>query len=223
MKQAADAGNTSALDGRARASALVRFAGSVALLATLPIWPLVAAMVWASVGRPLLFRQTRSGRGMRPFTICKFRTMHDARDAAGALLPDALRETPAMRLLRRWRLDELPQLLAIARGEMSFVGPRPLLPDTIQGFGEFGRLRCAVSPGLTGWAQVNGNTRLTDRQKLALDLWYIHHRSLYLDLKILAMTAITIVRGERLGEANVGRATADMEAPYPRSVQGAGR
>lgn len=180
-------------------------AAGALVLAAIPM-ALIALTVWLSLGEPLFFAQRRAGLHGRPFTIQKFRTMHDRRDATGSLLPDRLRETPVTRLLRRMRLDELPQLLAIVRGEMAFVGPRPLLPSTIEALGELGRVRSKVRPGLTGWAQVNGNTRLTDAQKLALDIWYIDHRSPALDLGILLRTAVTIIRGERIEERRLAEA-----------------
>lgn len=177
-----------------------RIVAVLLLVASSPVWLVTGGMVLASVGRPLLFRQTRCGLNTRPFTLCKFRTMNDLRDSRGELLPDVLRQTPLTGTLRRFRLDELPQLLSIARGDMAFLGPRPLLPASIAALGELGRLRCSVLPGLSGWAQVNGNTRLSDREKLALDLWYIQHRSLLLDCRIVAMTAVTLVLGERRNE-----------------------
>lgn len=178
----------------------------VAFVATLPLSLVAAVVVCASIGRPLLFRQARCGFGGKPFSICKFRTMRDTRAADGTLLPDHLRETPATRLMRRTRIDEIPQLLAIALGDMAFVGPRPLLPQTIADFGEAGRLRCTVRPGLTGWAQVNGNTRLGDHEKLALDLWYVQNRSVWLDLWILLLTARVVLFGERVNDHNLASA-----------------
>ena len=185
-------------------------AAAIALLA--PLWLLTAAVVWTCLGRPLLFRQTRSGLNARPFTLWKFRTMHDWRNADGKPLPDAERQTPVTRFLRRLRLDELPQLVAIAKGEMAFIGPRPLLPGTIEGFGHPGLLRCTVLPGLTGWAQVNGNTQLTDVEKLALDLWYVANRSFALDCRILALTLLVVLRGERLQPENLAKAFAATPA-----------
>lgn len=179
---------------------------ALALVAAAIPMVLVAVIVWWQVGRPLLFSQTRSGLNADPFTINKFRTMSNARDAAGALLPDRLRETSVTRVLRRSRLDELPQLFAIWRGEMGFVGPRPLLPATVRQMGDLGAARCLVRPGLTGWAQVNGNTLLNDDQKLALDIWYVDHRSLGVDVMILLRTATTIARGERINWSNVAAA-----------------
>ena len=158
---------------------------------------LTAVLVWFSLGRPLLFRQIRSGLDGRLFTVVKFRTMHDFRDGDGRLLPDAERETACDPVYSRCALDEIPQLLAILAGDMNFVGPRPLQPATVATFGALGRVRCQVRPGLTGWAQVNGNTRLSDVEKLALDIWYIDHRSAALDMRILLLTAATLLRGEK--------------------------
>jgi lipopolysaccharide/colanic/teichoic acid biosynthesis glycosyltransferase len=200
--------------GRAMPS---RIASVVLLVLSLPLWIVAAAVVWVSVGRPLFFRQIRSGRGTRPFVICKFRTMHERRDADGALLPDALRETSATRLMRAIRIDELPQLLSIARGDMAFIGPRPLLPATVAEFGELGRIRCTVRPGLSGWAQVNGNTRLTNGEKLALDLWYVRNRSLWLDLQILILTVLVALFGERVDRRHVDHAMKAMPAGTVRS------
>jgi lipopolysaccharide/colanic/teichoic acid biosynthesis glycosyltransferase len=174
---------------------LVALAGG---LVALPVLILLALAVRGALGRPTLFVQQRAGRHGRPFRLLKFRSMTDARDAAGRLLPDEARIVPFGRLLRRSRLDELPELWNVLWGEMSLVGPRPLLPETVAGFGEAGQRRGAVRPGLTGWAQVNGNTALTDEDKLALDLWYIDHRSLALDVAILARTLAVLVGGEKV-------------------------
>ena len=159
---------------------------------------LTALLVWLAVGRPILFRQTRSGKFGRPFTITKFRTMHDYRDDNGELLPDTLRQTRLTRFIRRKRLDEIPQLLAIVTGDMRFIGPRPLGPDVIASMGHLCTARGRVSPGLTGWAQVNGNARLSDMDKIALDLWYIDHCHARLNARILARTVVMLTRGERI-------------------------
>lgn len=171
---------------------------AVALVPCLPLMGLTAIVVWINLGRPLFFKQVRAGIGMRTFTILKFRTMTEARGPDGELLADELRQTKLTALLRRLRFDELPQLLSILRGDMSLVGPRPLPLATVAAFGELGRLRCLVAPGLTGWAQVNGNTRLSDDQKIALDLWYVGHASLRLDGLILLLTLKTIILGEKV-------------------------
>jgi len=175
------------------------------------VWPLLICIGIATartLGRPILFRQTRSGRGGRPFVMVKFRTMRALHDPAGRLLPDKLRVTRLGRLLRRTRLDELPELWNILRGDMSFVGPRPLLPETVIAMGEAGQQRGAVRPGLTGWAQVNGNALLNEPDKLALDLWYVAHASLATDLAILARTLKVILFGERINAQQVKEAYA---------------
>jgi len=180
---------------------------------------LTALAVWLCLGRPILFRQLRAGLNAQHFTISKFRTMRDSRDADGTLLPDHLRETKVTRLMRRIRVDEFPQLLAIASGEMSFLGPRPLLPATIEGMGELGRVRCRILPGLSGWAQVNGNTRLNDQQKLALDVWYVDHKTLRLDMIILLKTLVTLLRGERIDMRRLKEAEDYVQRQYRTGMQ----
>jgi lipopolysaccharide/colanic/teichoic acid biosynthesis glycosyltransferase len=135
--------------------------------------------------------------------VRKFRTMTDARDVNGVLLPDELRQTALSAFLRRIRLDELPQLLSVLRGELSFVGPRPLPMSIIAALGKAGALRCAIAPGMTGWAQVNGNTLLTMEEKIALDIWYIDRWSLWKDIQIVGMTVRTILFGEKVNRRNV--------------------
>jgi lipopolysaccharide/colanic/teichoic acid biosynthesis glycosyltransferase len=162
----------------------------------------------------VLFCQRRSGRDGEVFEMLKFRSMTDARDNSGALLPDADRLTASGRFLRRSRLDELPGLLSIVRGDMALVGPRPLLPETIASMGAEGRRRGTVRPGLTGWAQVNGNALLTNEDKLSLDLWYIANRSLRLDLAIIARTVAVIFAGEHINTTNLEKAVAGD--PYRR-------
>lgn len=176
-------------------------------LAVAPLAALVALAVRLSVGRPIFFKQVRAGRGAS-FEILKFRTMLDLRDDAGTLLSDSRRLTRVGRLLRRTRLDELPELINILRGEMSFVGPRPLLPETIAAFGDGGIARGRVRPGLTGWAQVNGNTLLTSEEKLELDLWYVANRSFGRDFEILLRTIGVMILGERRNDNNLEKAIA---------------
>ena len=177
-----------------------------ALIAASPLMIAIGAAILLLDGRPILFRQSRVSTDGKLFDVIKFRTMRDTRDASGVLLPDAMRATVIGRLLRATRLDELPQLWNIATGAMSLIGPRPLLPATIALAGERGRLRCTVRPGLTGWAQVNGNTLLSDADKLALDLWYIANRSLALDLQILARTIVVATTGERTDPVSIRKA-----------------
>jgi lipopolysaccharide/colanic/teichoic acid biosynthesis glycosyltransferase len=168
-----------------------------------PLFAITAIVVWLGLGSPVLFVQTRSGRGGRQFQLIKLRSMHNTTDALGGPLPDAGR-TPAIgRFLRRTRLDELPELLNILRGDMAFVGPRPLLPETIEELGGSGQLRGSVRPGLTGWAQVNGNAMLTLQQKVAMDLWYIANRSFSFDLEIIFRTVGVVMLGERINTSRL--------------------
>lgn len=170
----------------------------VALVLCMPLMIVVSFAVLIFMGRPILFRQARCGRDKRPFALVKFRSMSQGRDAAGVLLPDAQRLSPFGALLRRSRLDELPELWNIVRGDMAIVGPRPLLPSTIEALGEQGQARCIVRPGITGLAQVSGNTLLDIHQKLAMDLFYIRCRSLWLDLSIMIRTPVMMLRGEKI-------------------------
>lgn len=179
---------------------------AVGLLVAVPVMAAVAGVIALTDGRPILFRQRRVTRDGRLFTLVKFRTMTNMHDADGDLLPDAARTTPVGRALRAVRLDELPQLWHILTGDMALIGPRPLLPETIVAAGKLGQARCAVRPGLTGWAQVNGNTLLSDADKMALDLWYIDHRSLSLDINILWRTVLVALTGERTDPASIRRA-----------------
>jgi lipopolysaccharide/colanic/teichoic acid biosynthesis glycosyltransferase len=170
-----------------------------------PLMAIVALLVRAGLGRPVLYRQVRPGRDGAAFTILKFRTMTEARDAAGDLLPDAQRLTPLGRALRRTSLDELPELINVLKGEMSLVGPRPLLMCYLDRYTPEQARRHEVRPGITGWAQVNGRNRLGWEEKFAHDVWYVDHLSLGLDLKILALTVVQIVRRE--GISHPGQAT----------------
>lgn len=169
----------------------------IALVLLSPLMLVVALLVLASLGRPVLFRQLRSGKAGVPFRMVKFRTMRELYDAAGKLLPDELRTTGVGRFLRRSRLDELPELVNVITGDMNLVGPRPLLPETIAEMGEGGALRGAVRPGLTGLAQVSGNTLLRRDEKLALDTWYVRNRSWWLDWRIAFRTLAVVILGER--------------------------
>ncbi|MCV9999551.1 sugar transferase [Pararhizobium sp. YC-54] len=178
----------------------------VAGLLMLPIMLLVATTVIVLLGRPAIFVQTRAGEGERPFRMIKFRSMSDKRDSNGKLLSDEERTTAFGRLLRRSRLDELPEFWNILVGDMSLIGPRPILPETIRALGERGALRCSVKPGLTGWAQISGNAVLTDNDKIDLDLWYIRNRTFWIDLQILVMTVFVMIFGERLSESRLSAA-----------------
>lgn len=157
--------------------------------------PLVglAWLVRNKLGSPVLFKQYRPGLHGKPFEMVKFRTMTDARDSSGAWLPDAERLTPFGRFLRASSLDELPELWNVLRGEMSLVGPRPLLIEYLPLYSAEQARRHEVRPGITGWAQVNGRNAISWADKFALDVWYVDHRSLWLDLRIVLMTVRKVV------------------------------
>ena len=167
----------------------------LALLVLAPVLVLIALVVAASMGRPVLFRQVRIGRDGVPFTILKFRTMRAERTPGE---PDADRLTTTGRLLRATSLDELPQLANILCGHMSVIGPRPTLPEQVEHYSPRQHGRHAVRPGVTGWAQVNGRNSLSWPERIELDLWYIEHRNLRLDLRILALTVWRLVRPDGL-------------------------
>jgi lipopolysaccharide/colanic/teichoic acid biosynthesis glycosyltransferase len=178
-------------------------------LGTAPLWlPLlgvVALLVRVRLGAPVFFRQERPGMGGRPFRILKFRSMTDQRDGGGKLLPDAERLSRFGRWLRSSSLDELPELFNVIRGEMSLVGPRPLLMQYLPLYTERQARRHEVRPGLTGWAQVNGRNAITWEEKFELDVWYVENRTLWLDVTILLRTAGSIF--SRRGISASGSAT----------------
>ncbi len=182
---------------------LVISSGALLLLA--PLLLILALLVWRFIGPPVLFRQTRAGRGGVPFRLYKFRTMTDARGADGAPLPDAARLTRLGRRLRASSLDELPELWNVLRGDMSLVGPRPLLTRYTARYSPDQRRRLEVTPGLTGWAQINGRNALSWEARFALDVWYVDHASLTLDLLILWRTLRQVAR--RDGVSAHGHAT----------------
>jgi lipopolysaccharide/colanic/teichoic acid biosynthesis glycosyltransferase len=154
----------------------------------LPILATIALLVRANLGSPVLFRQIRPGLHGKPFKIFKFRTMTDARDGNGKLLPDALRITPLGRFLRKSSLDEIPALWNVLKGEMSLIGPRPLLIRYLGRYSSEQARRHEVKPGLSGWAQVNGRNAIPWNRKLAMDVWYVDNLSIGLDFKIMAIT-----------------------------------
>ena len=171
-----------------------------------PILLLISFLVRLQLGSPVLFRQVRPGFGGRPFTLFKFRTMQDLKGREGNLLPDEARLSSFGRFLRRMSLDELPELLNVLKGDMSLVGPRPLLMQYMGRYTSDQARRHEVKPGLTGWAQVNGRNAITWEEKFALDVWYVDNQSLLLDLKILAMTAWKVLNREGIsaeGEATM--------------------
>jgi lipopolysaccharide/colanic/teichoic acid biosynthesis glycosyltransferase len=182
-------------------------AGAFALLLVTPLLLVVAAMVRTFLGSPVLFRQQRPGRKGHPFTCLKFRTMTDARGGDGQLLPDEERLTRLGRFLRSTSLDELPELINVIRGDMSLVGPRPLLMRYLDRYTPEQRRRHEVKPGITGWAQINGRNAASWEQKLANDVWYVDHRTFWLDMKILMLTLWKTLTRE--GISQPGHATAE--------------
>ena len=183
-------------------------AASAGLLVLLPVFLAVAIAVRLRMGVPVLYKQERPGMGGRPFRMLKFRTMQDVRDAEGVPLPDSERITALGRLLRSTSLDELPELWNVLRGEMSLVGPRPLLMEYLPLYTPEQARRHEVRPGITGWAQVNGRNALSWEEKFKLDIWYVDNRSFWLDVKILWLTVWRVLRREGI--------SADGEATMPR-------
>jgi len=179
---------------------------AVFLVALWPLLILLAFLVYIQLGSPMFFIQVRPGLHGKPFRLCKFRTMTDARDAHQRLLPDTERLTAFGRFLRNSSLDEFPELWNVLKGDMSLVGPRPLLMQYMDRYTPEQARRHEVKPGITGWAQVNGRNAITWEEKFALDVWYVENRSFFLDLKILAMTAWKVLKREGIsaeGEATM--------------------
>jgi sugar transferase EpsL len=176
-----------------------------ALIVLAPVGIAIGALARAKLGSPVLFRQVRPGRNGELFELIKFRTMTDERDPRGALLPDEIRLTSFGRRMRRLSLDELPTLWNVVRGEMSLVGPRPLLVQYLERYTPEQRRRHEVLPGITGWAQVNGRNALTWDEKFDLDIWYVENLSLRVDLAILLRTVAQVL-GQR-GISAEGHAT----------------
>ena len=170
-----------------------------------PLIVCIAVLIVIDTRCSPFFGQPRIGQYDQVFTIYKFRTMMDLCDSSGRLLPDEQRLTALGRFLRSTSLDELPQLSNVLKGDMSLVGPRPLLPEYLPRYTAFQRRRHEVRPGITGWVQVNGRNSLTWEQKFELDVWYVDHRSLWLDAKVLWMTVLQVLRRDGISQA--GHAT----------------
>lgn len=181
------------------------------LIVVSPVMLLLIILGRISLGSPSLFRQQRPGLRRRPFSLLKFRTMTDARDDRGNLLPDRDRLTPLGRFLRSTSFDELPELLNVLNGDMSMVGPRPLLMQYLDRYTPEQARRHEVKPGITGWAQVNGRNALTWEEKFKLDVWYVDNLSLWLDLKIIGLTIWKILKREGINQP--GQATAEEFNP----------
>ncbi|KKK33911.1 sugar transferase [Salinicoccus sediminis] len=171
-----------------------------------PLMIAVAVMIKMKMGSPVVFSQRRPGYKGGPFDLHKFRTMTDVRGEDGELLPDEERLTDLGIMLRKYSLDELPQLINVLRGELSLVGPRPLLPQYMELYSRRQMKRHDVRPGITGWAQVNGRNRLSWEEKFEMDVWYVENRSFWLDIKIIAMTAGKVLKSE--GISQEGESTA---------------
>jgi len=180
----------------------------VALIVTSPVLLCAALAIRWKDGSPVFFRQLRPGYKGRPFTFLKFRTMSNVTDESGTLLPDADRLTSIGLLLRKLSIDELPQLWNVLRGDMSLVGPRPLLVHYLEHYTPEQARRHDVMPGITGWTQINGRNGLSWKEKFAYDVWYVDHRSFWLDLKILWLTIAAVLRREGINQPGV--ATADQ-------------
>jgi len=178
---------------------------SFAFMVLLPALAVLAVVVRLAIGAPVLFRQRRPGLGGRPFELLKFRTMTDAVGSDGRPLPDQERLCRTGALLRELSLDELPELINVIRGEMSLVGPRPLLMQYLDRYTPFQARRHEVKPGVTGWAQINGRNAISWDQRFALDVWYVDHRSFWLDVKILLITVKKVFTRE--GVAQPGHVT----------------
>ena len=175
-----------------------------------PVFAIVSLLIWREMGAPVLFRQTRPGRFGQPFEMVKFRSMRGARDAGGDPLPDAERLTGLGRFLRASSLDELPELWNVLKGDMSIVGPRPLLMEYLPLYSLEQARRHDVRPGVTGWAQINGRNAISWEDKFALDVWYVQNRTIWLDLKIIWLTLLKVVKREGIsaaGEATMSKFT----------------
>lgn len=186
-------------------------ASSVLLVLLSPVVICIAVVIRVSMGPPVLFKQVRPGLHGRPFTMYKFRTMNDARDERGNLLPDSERLTRLGRFLRSTSLDELPELINVLKGEMSLVGPRPLLMEYLPLYTQEQARRHEVPPGITGWAQVNGRNAISWKEKFEYDVWYVDNWTLWLDLKILWQTLVAVLRRDGI--------SADGHATMPRLTE----
>lgn len=204
---------------RAAKRAMDATAAALTLVAASPALAAAALLVRLRMGPPVIFRQTRPGLDAQPFDVFKLRTMRDASDSNGRPLPDNERLTRLGRLLRRWSVDELPQLVNVLRGEMSLVGPRPLLSDYLPLYSQRQRRRHWVRPGITGWAQIHGRNSLDWDSRFELDLWYLRNRSLWLDLKILARTVVRVVTGA--GVTSTTGSTTERFGGEPTAREGA--
>ncbi|GAB4180497.1 MAG: sugar transferase [Coleofasciculaceae cyanobacterium] len=179
-----------------------RGVAAIALAILSPVLLAVAIAIYIRMGSPVLFAQPRPGKKGRIFTFYKFRTMTSDRDSEGNLLPDEQRLTAFGQFLRHTSLDELPQLWNVLKGDMSVVGPRPLMVEYLTRYNPQQARRHDVKPGITGWAQINGRNTITWEEKFKLDVWYVEHWNLWLDLKILLQTVWKVLQKEGISQAN---------------------
>lgn len=199
--------------GRAIKRLLDIIGASLGLVILSPVIALVALAIWLNMGTPVVFRQVRPGYKGRLFTIYKFRTMRNATGPDGRPLPDEQRLTTLGKIIRKTSMDELPQLVNVIKGEMSFVGPRPLLTAYLERYSPEQARRHDVPPGITGWAQVNGRNAISWEQKFEYDVWYVDNWSLLLDLRILALTLLKVVRPEGISQAGSATMEEFMGSP----------
>lgn len=189
-------------------------ASSVGLAVASPILVGTAIIVKKKLGSPVLFKQTRPGLHGEPFELYKFRTMTDEKDENGVPLPDEKRLTETGKFIRKYSLDELPQLINVVKGDLSLVGPRPLLMEYLELYDENQMRRHEVKPGITGWAQVNGRNAISWEEKFELDVWYVDNQSFLLDMKILYLTLLKVVKSEDIsqdGQATMEKFTGRKE------------
>ncbi|WP_311608022.1 sugar transferase [Peribacillus simplex] len=172
----------------------------IGLLLLSPILAITVLLIRLKLGSPVIFKQQRPGLHDKPFYVYKFRTMTEERNENGVLLPDHVRLTPFGHILRKLSLDELPQLLNVLKGDISLVGPRPLLMEYLELYTSEQARRHEVRPGITGWAQVNGRNAISWEDKFKLDVWYVDHRSFWLDIKILFMTLLKVFMSEGINQ-----------------------
>lgn len=193
-------------------------AATLGLIVLSPLLVVLAIGVRWKLGSPVIFSHQRPGLHGKPFHAYKFRSMTNARDEQGQLLPDEVRLVPFGKFLRRWSLDELPQLFNVVMGHVSLVGPRPLLMEYLPRYNKEQARRHDVKPGITGWAQVNGRNAISWEEKFKLDVWYVDHQSFWLDLKILALTVVKVF--SRKGISQEGYVSSEVFMGTPEKGKG---